>query len=91
MDQRARQVIQRIERGETDDQVKAALRIGFVFIEPAGRFAPFGPQLVGQIAGPITDYQRPAWFDSQEANPLDHVLDHVAQQIARGIGTSLQR
>ena len=93
MDQRARQVVDGVERGEADDKVEARRRERLLVVERRrlglDNLRALSFQGAGQLAGPVTDHQRAARLVADERQPFEHILDHVVEHEPRGLGPCL--
>ena len=88
MDQRARQVVERVEQAEVED-VTIGAGEGLFLVEPVrpralSLEAPRA-QFRGELPGDVTDHEGGSGFGAGEVEPLEHILDHVVEHEPRGI------
>jgi len=92
MHQRAGQVVERVERAETQD-VAVGARVGLLFVELVrARALDIEPARLKrrcQLPGYVADDERGARFGAGEVEALDDVLDHVVENEACGVGCAL--
>ena len=90
--QRARQVVERIERAEAEDVAICALvRLLFVELVRAQALDGEFPRLQRgrQLSGDIANDQRRSRFGAGEVEAFEYILDHVVEHEPRGISGSL--
>ena len=96
MDQGTRQIIGGIEQAQTGDKIepgkgKRLLYVDSVFIE---RAIAVGPRQRGSLpfepcakrVVTITDHEGVGWPDPQETEAIDHIFNHVVDDVGRAIG-----
>ena len=96
MQKRAGQVVDRVQRAEAGDQAEAGKGQGSLLVQPVFRrgfsdAAALRGQRPGEASAPVADHQRGFGRVAQEGEAIEHVLDHVVEQVARRIRLSLER